>query len=109
MLLDVRVGSTLLLPLAIAASLGASDQATGLLPNSRTGALFVVTWFLLVSATLVFGVGTLSDALLGSGFWAVPFFAMAFAVSAGGGDFTFAASLRAMCGWFGIPQPLSPV
>lgn len=102
LLLDVRVGSTLVLPLAMAASLGAGDQATGRLPNSRTGVLFVVSWLLLVSATLIFGVGTLSGALLGSGFWAVPFFAMAFAGSAGGGDFKFAASLGAMCGWFGI-------
>lgn len=107
LIVDVRVGSALLLPLALAGALGAGDHATGRLANSRTGVLFVVTWVSLVSATLIFGIGTLSGALVGSGVWAVPFFVMAFAGSAGGGDFKFAASLGAMCGWFSVPTAVA--
>lgn len=104
---DVELGTGLALPLALAGALAAGDQATGRLANSRTGVLFLSTWLLLVLATVLFEVGALRTALAGTLIWSIPFFVLAFAGSAGGGDFKFAASLGAMCGWFGVPTAVT--
>ncbi len=104
---DIEVGLALVVPLTLAGSLAAADQATGRLANSRTGALFMLTWVLLIAATLLFDIGSLGGAVTGTLIWSVPFFAMAFAGAAGGGDFKFAASLGAMCGWFSIPTAVA--
>ena len=100
---DPTVGVSLAVPIVGAGIVAMGDQRSGRLPNTHTAALFAATMLAVAIGANANDTGSWTTALAGAVMWSVPLFVMAVAGSFGGGDFKFAASLGAMCGWIGLP------
>lgn len=98
---DVGSASVLALPLVAAAVLAVVDQATARIRTRHAVALAIAT-LVIVGTAAAAGRGTLTAALIGAALWTIPFFALAIAGAAGGGDFKYATALGLMTGWLSI-------
>ena len=99
--IDPSAGRIIGVPLLLAGVVAMVDQYTGHIANRHSVGLLAVT-LTFIAFGIARGSGSWSDCLVGTAMWTVPFFAMAFVGSAGGGDFKLAAALGAITGWHTI-------
>jgi Flp pilus assembly protein protease CpaA len=104
-LIDPSAGRIIGIPLLLAGIVAMIDQYTGHIANRHSVGLLAVT-VISIAVGIARGSGSWSDSLVGIAIWTVPFFAMAFVGSAGGGDFKLAATLGAITGWHTIATAL---
>lgn len=97
-LIDPSAGRIIGIPLLLAGIVAMIDQYTGHIANRHSLGLMAVT-LAFIAVGIARGTGSWPDTLVGIAIWTLPFFAMAFLGSAGGGDFKLAATLGAIAGW----------